>query len=176
MKRRSVVALNFSPPIDPVAEHRVFTGVLAAAVVGAAPATATCDGIGSPTFQSSASASAVRVCAGESCFGHVVAVFHVFLVAAARGDRIVRVRVDRILGHALAVFVGDAQLELRDLESLRGRLPEPRDGLRVVQRQARALGVHEPQVVLRGGIALVAAFRNQATASVSFFGTPSPST
>src|SRR6185437_5896502 len=64
------VAVNFSPPIEPVAEHRVLTG--AAETVPVAPDVeadaAALPGIGCPTFQALASAAARRRCSGVSDF------------------------------------------------------------------------------------------------------------
>jgi hypothetical protein len=64
------VAVNLSPPIDPFAEHRVFTGrVAAAAVVPDADADVPAlPGIGWPTFQAAANAAALRLCSGVSGF------------------------------------------------------------------------------------------------------------
>ena len=86
---------------------------------------------------------------------HIVAVRRVFLVAVARRDGVVGVGEDEILPDALAVFVGDAHLELRAVVSVVGRLAEPGDRLRVVALDALALGVEQAQVVLGDRIALL---------------------
>jgi hypothetical protein len=64
------VAVNLSPPIDPVAEHRVSTGAAAATAVApdAEPGVPALPGIGWPTFQALANAAALRLCSGVSGF------------------------------------------------------------------------------------------------------------
>ena len=58
--------------MDPVAEHRVFTGAVAAAAAAVAPDAeldvAAPPGMGWPTFQALANLVALRLCSGVSAF------------------------------------------------------------------------------------------------------------
>jgi len=51
------------------------------------------------------------------------------------------------------LLAGDAELELRGCETLRRRFAKPGDGPRIVAANARTLGSHQSQVVLRCGVA-----------------------
>ena len=154
------MAVNLSPPIDPVAEHRVFTGAVAHAAVApdAEPDVAALPGIGWPTFQASANAGGATPLFRRERLRDFVPVVDVLLVAVARGDRGVGECEDLILGRALAVVVDDGQLELRVGIALGRGLAPPVDCLRIVPRYTLALGVQQSQVVLRRRIALLGRF------------------